>query len=169
MDFFKILEDSRVIAILRGISPTEVIKVSKILVESGFKIIEVPLNSPKVFESIKLLSDYYKGENIFIGAGTVCKTKEVEKLKELKSSLIISPNSDSKVIEKTKELKMLSIPGFLTPSEAYDAINAGANCLKLFPFVNFDLSYYNNIKTILPKHIPIIAVGGIDETCRSYR
>jgi 2-dehydro-3-deoxyphosphogalactonate aldolase len=165
MTYLEVLEETRLIAILRAITPAEVLEVSTLLVDSGFKIIEVPLNSPNAFESIKILVDYYKEyDDIFIGAGTVCSSCDVELLKKTNASLVISPNTDISVINKTNELDMISIPGFLTPSEAYSAINAGAKSLKLFPFRKFGIEYYNDIKTILPSHIPIIAVGGVDES-----
>ncbi len=165
MEYLQTLEKTRLIAILRGIKPNEVLEVSKILVTSGIKIIEIPLNSPEPFKSIEILSKYYENsKEILIGAGTVCSVKDVEKLKNTGANLVISPNTDIDVIKKSKELNMISIPGFLTPTEAYSAINSGANSLKLFPFKKFGISYYNDIKVILPKDIPIIAVGGVDES-----
>lgn len=165
MDYLKSLKENRLIAILRGVTPDEVLEVASILVDSGIKIIEIPLNSPEVYESIEILTTFYKkSDDILIGAGTVCSEKDVERLKEVNATLIISPNTDINVIKKTKELGLVSIPGFLTPSEAYSAINAGANSLKLFPFKKFGISYYNDIKVIIPKNIPIIAVGGVDES-----
>ncbi|MCP4969232.1 MAG: 2-dehydro-3-deoxy-6-phosphogalactonate aldolase [Arcobacter sp.] len=165
MNYLDVLEKTRLIAILRGVTPNEVLDVSKILVNAGFKIIEVPLNSPDAIKSVDLLVDYYKDYNdVFIGGGTVCSVVDVEKLHKTNAKLVISPNTDINVISKTNELNMISIPGFLTPSEAYSAINAGAKCLKLFPFRKFGIKYYQDIKTILPKDISIIAVGGVDES-----
>ncbi len=165
MDYLEILKHSRLIAILRGINPNEVLEVANILVKSGIKIIEIPLNSPDVYKSIEMLTTAYKDSyEILIGAGTVCSQEDVEKLYKVNATLIISPNSDVNIIKKTKKLGLVSIPGFLTPSEAYTAINAGADSLKLFPFKKFGIEYYNDIKVILPQNIPIIAVGGIDES-----
>ncbi len=165
MNYLEVLEETRLIAILRGIKPEEVISVAEILVKSRIKLIEIPLNSPQAFESIKILVEHYKSSpDILIGAGTVCNATDVEKLKEIGASLVISPNVDVSVIKKTKELNLISIPGFLTPSEAYSAINNGANSIKLFPFKKFGISYYNDIKVILPKDMPIIVVGGVDES-----
>jgi len=165
MHYLNILEKTKLIGILRGITHKEVLSVAKILVESGFKIIEIPLNSPNAFTSIKILVDEYKNNNdIFIGAGTVCSQEDTKILKDIGASLIISPNVDVGVIKKTKELNLISCPGFLSPSEAYTAINAGADCLKLFPFRKFGSEYFKDIKVIIPANIPIIAVGGIDET-----
>ncbi len=165
MNYLEVLEETRLIAILRGIKAEEVIEVAEILVKSGIKLIEIPLNSPEPFESIKILVKHYKNSpDILIGAGTVCNANDVEKLKEIGASLVISPNVDVDVIKKTKELNLISIPGFLTPSEAYTAINNGANSIKLFPFKKFGISYYNDIKVILPKDMPIIVVGGVDES-----
>jgi len=165
LNYLDILEETRLIAILRGIKPGEVLEVAQILVKSGIKLIEIPLNSPEPFESIKILTEFYKDSpDILIGAGTVCSAKDVEKLKETGASLVISPNTDVDVIRKTKELDLISIPGFLTPSEAYTAINNGADSIKLFPFKKFGISYYNDIKVILPPKMPIIVVGGVDES-----
>jgi len=165
LNYLDILEETRLIAILRGIKPGEVLEVAQILVKSGIKLIEIPLNSPQPFESIKILTEFYKNsDDILIGAGTVCSVEDVEKLKETGASLVISPNTDVDVIRKTKELDLISIPGFLTPSEAYTAINNGASSIKLFPFKKFGISYYNDIKVILPPKMPIIVVGGVDES-----
>lgn len=164
MTYIETLKKTKLIAILRGVKPNEVEVVAQVLVNSGFRIIEVPLNSPDAFSSIDLLVKKFKdNKNIFIGAGTVCFENEVKKLKELGASLVISPNVDKEVIIKTKKLHMTSSPGFLTPSEAYIAIKAGADCLKLFPFKKFGIEYYKDIKVIIPSNIPIVAVGGVDE------
>jgi len=165
LTYLEILEQTRLIAILRGIKPSEVLEVAQILVKSGIKLIEIPLNSPQPYESIKILVDFYKDSpDILVGAGTVCNASDVEKLKEIGASLVISPNVDVDVIHKTKELDLISIPGFLTPSEAYTAIKNGAISIKLFPFKKFGISYYNDIKVILPQNMPIIVVGGVDES-----
>ena len=164
MTFLEILEKTRLIAILRGITPSEVLEVSSILVESGIRIIEIPLNSPKAFESIEILTNFYKNKkDMFIGAGTVCNEKELEELKKINATLVVSPNTNIELIKKTKLLNMISIPGFITPSEAYNAIQSGATCLKLFPFRKFGIEYYKDIKVVLPKNIALIVVGGIDE------
>ncbi|NQY23905.1 MAG: 2-dehydro-3-deoxy-6-phosphogalactonate aldolase [Campylobacteraceae bacterium] len=164
MNYNEVLDETRLIAILRGITPSEILGVAKILVKSGFKIIEVPLNSPDAFKSIKMLVDEYKNDkDIFIGAGTVCTVKDVETLKETGASLVISPNVDAEVIKRSRELNLISSPGFLTPSEAYIAIKAGAHSLKLFPFKRFGIGYYNDIKVIIPKEYPLVVVGGVDE------
>ena len=119
MNYLEVLEETRLIAILRGIKPNEVLEVAEILVKSGIKLIEIPLNSPQPFESIKILVEHYKCvPDILIGAGTVYKSKDVENLTELGASLVISPNVDVEVIKKAKELDLISIPGFLTPTEA---------------------------------------------------
>lgn len=165
MDFISVLEKSKLIAILRGVEPHEVLDVANILVKSGFKILEVPLNSPSAFDSIKKLQEKYKDDKeIIIGAGTVCSADDVKRLHKIEAQIVISPNTNKQVIKKTKKLNMISVPGFLTPSEAYDAIEEGADALKLFPLDTFGYPYYKSIKTILPKDFPIIAVGGIDES-----
>ena len=165
MNFLKSLNCGRLIAILRGVKPEEVLEIASILVEGGIKMIEVPLNSVEAFKSIEKLTSFYGSyEDVFIGAGTVCTQDDAIRLKQINASLVISPNTDIEIVKKTKELGLISIPGFITPSEAYSALNAGADCLKLFPFARFGVSYYSDIKVILPAKIPIIVVGGVDET-----
>lgn len=163
MNFLHVLKETRLIAILRGVTPLEVLDVADVLVKNGFKIIEVPLNSPNAFESIELLVKKYQKNDIFIGAGTVSTREDVKHLKKIGAKLVISPNVDLEVISNTVNESMVSIPGVLTPSEAYMSINNKANCIKLFPFMSLGVSYYNHLKTVIPTHIPVIAVGGIDE------
>jgi len=161
--YLKVLEETQLIAILRGIKPSEVLTIAHELVTCGFRIIEVPMNTPKALKSIKKLSHHYRNhKEIIIGAGTVCHTKELSKLSKVGCQLIISPHTDKKIIRKTKALGMVSCAGFTTASEAYTAINAGADLLKLFPFSRLGAAYYHDLTAILPKHIPIIAVGGIE-------
>ncbi len=162
--FLHILKETKLIAILRGISPTEVIETAQILVASGFKIIEVPLNTPQALESISKLIQHYRDQpEVIIGAGTVCSVEDLDRLSELGCDLIISPHTDREIIRKTKALGMISCPGFTTATEAYIAIHAGADLLKLFPFSRLGTKYYHDIVTVLPHDFPLVAVGGISE------
>ena len=111
-----------IIAILRGIKPNEVLAIAHSIVESGITQIEVPMNSPDVFDSIKLLCDEFS-DDIQIGAGTVTNSKQVETLSDIGGvHFIVSPNFDSEVVEATKKMGMMSFPGVITPTECFSAL-----------------------------------------------
>lgn len=151
------------VAILRGVQPHEVIAVADVLVEEGFEIIEVPMNSPEPFESIRLLAEKY-GQDYLIGAGTVLTVEQVEKVHEVGGRLIVSPNTNTKVISAAKALDMVVLPGCVTPSEAFDALEAGADALKFFPATAVAPSMFKALASVLPKGTKMLAVGGVDET-----
>ena len=121
-----------IIAILRGVTPDTVIEIAECLVQSGIKTIEVPLNSPNALESIRLLQQGF-AERAVIGAGTVLTVAQVEAVAETGAKLVLSPNMDVAVIERTRALGFTSIPGVATATEAFRALQAGAHALKLFP------------------------------------
>ena len=148
------------IAILRGITPNEVLDFAAVLVNNGFKVIEVPLNSPSPYESIKLLSDKY-GDQVIIGAGTVVTKEQVDLVKVAGGRIIISPHADADVIRYTKQQQLYSVPGFMSPTEAYSAFHAGADALKLFPADSFGPSGLKAITTIMPD-IAVFPVGGVE-------
>ncbi|MEP5804643.1 MAG: 2-dehydro-3-deoxy-6-phosphogalactonate aldolase, partial [Roseobacter sp.] len=120
------------IAILRGITAPEVCAVTQALLDAGITQIEVPLNSPKPLDSIGILVRDF-GDQALIGAGTVLSVKQVEQVADAGGKLIVSPNCDPEVIAATKKHDMQSWPGVFTPTEAFAAIKAGADGLKLFP------------------------------------
>ena len=151
------------IAILRGISPLEAESVSDVLIEAGISMIEVPLNSPKPYETIERMVKFH-GENGIFGAGTVLKENEVYRVAEIGGKIIVSPNLNTLVIRKTKELNMLSFPGVFTASECFDALDAGADGLKFFPASLLKEDNFRALSSVLPKNIVSIAVGGIDES-----
>lgn len=148
------------VAILRGIRPDEVVGVADVLVEAGFAIIEVPLNSPDPLESIGRIARRY-GANIMIGAGTVLDAGEVDKVEQAGGTLVVSPNTNPPVIAACARRQMVSLPGFATPSEAFMAIEAGATGLKLFPAEAASPRVLKAHKAVLPKGLPVLAVGGI--------
>ena len=152
---------SPLIAILRGITPDKILDVGEILIDNGINIIEVPLNSPNPLKSIQLLVDKYS-DNALLGAGTVLKISEVHDVYNIGAKLIVSPNTDYDVIQKTKKLKMVSMPGCFTISEALTALNAGADALKLFPASTIGPKTFNAINQVLPKNTKCFAVGGIN-------
>ena len=152
---------SPLIAILRGITPDKILDVAEILIDNGINIIEVPLNSPNPLKSIQLLVDKYS-DNALLGAGTVLKISEVHDVYNIGAKLIVSPNTDYDVIQKTKKLKMVSMPGCFTISEALTGLNAGADALKLFPASTIGPNTFNAINQVLPKNTKCFAVGGIN-------
>jgi 2-keto-3-deoxy-6-phosphogluconate aldolase len=120
------------VAILRGITPAEVVEVGGALIDAGLRIVEVPLNSPEPLESIARLVAAY-GEHALIGAGTVLDVAAVDAVAATGARLIVSPNTDVEVIRRSKALGLASLPGMFTPTEAFAGLRAGADALKLFP------------------------------------
>ncbi|MCL4108383.1 UNVERIFIED_CONTAM: hypothetical protein GTU68_065411 [Idotea baltica] len=151
----------KLIAILRGITSNEVEAVSEVLIEAGIDWLEVPLNSPQVFESIELMAKRFSN-HAHIGAGTVIKIEDVAWVKDVGGSFIVSPNCDQAIIEKTKDLEMGSYPGVYSPTECFAALKWGADALKLFPASLIGTSGVTAIRAVLPKEIQMFAVGGVD-------
>ncbi len=155
------LRESPIIAILRGVTPETALEVGEAIIGGGIRFLEVTLNSPNALESIRLLSEAYADrDDVHIGAGTVLKPAEVGEVDKAGGEYIISPNANPDVIRETKRWSLISIPGFYTPTEAFAALDAGADYLKLFPARDLGVRYIKDIKAVLPK--PIVAVGGVD-------
>ena len=150
------------VAILRGVRPEEVLDIADVLIETGFEAIEVPLNSPQPFESIGKLAVKYASKYL-IGAGTVTSIEEVEKIHAVGGELIVSPNTNVSVIKAAKDKGMICLPGVATPTEAFTALGAGADGLKLFPASALHPSFFKALGSVLPKNTPLFAVGGTDE------
>lgn len=148
-----------VIAILRGVEPFEVLEIGGMLLAEGIRMMEVPLNSPRPLESIARLIDAY-GEQALIGAGTVLSVRDVEDVAAAGARLVVSPNTDRDVIRRTVQLGLESFPGFLSPSEAFTAIRAGASQLKLFPAAHGGPAYLKAVLEVLPRAVGVWAVGG---------
>ncbi|UQG59316.1 2-dehydro-3-deoxy-6-phosphogalactonate aldolase [Marinobacter sp. M3C] len=148
------------IGILRGVTPDEVIEVAEAVLATGITQIEVPLNSPGPLESIRRLVDAF-GERALIGAGTVLTPAQVRDVHAVGGRLIVSPNCRAPVIEETHRLGMASWPGIVTPSEAFDALDAGATGLKLFPAVQVGLEGMKAVRAVLPTSTLLYAVGGV--------
>lgn len=149
----------QLIAILRGIEPTQAIEAAAVIIAAGITKIEVPLNSPDAVKSIQMMVEEF-GDLAEFGAGTVLNVAQVEAVANVGGKLIVSPNCDTDVIRKTKELGLQSFPGILTPTEAFNAIDAGADGLKFFPASILGTSGVAAMKAILPKDMPTFAVGG---------
>ncbi len=148
------------VAILRGITPAEAEPAAQILYDAGFRLIEVPLNSPEPFDSIgkmrRLLPD-----DALIGAGTVLEAEYVDRLVALNADLVIMPHADLEVIRMAACRGLICIPGIATPTEAFAAIRAGATGLKLFPAEMVTPVVLKAMRAVLPKATPIFPVGGI--------
>lgn len=150
------------VAILRGITPQDIEAVVSVLLEEGFEAIEVPLNSPEPFLSIEKARKLAPA-NILIGAGTVLEPGQVEELHNVGGNLLVTPNTDPAVIGQAARLGMVSMPGAFTPTEALQAVKAGASAIKFFPASVLGPSGISAIKAIMPAHIPLGAVGGVGE------
>lgn len=157
------------VAILRGVEPHEVAGIGEALVEAGFTLIEVPLNSPDPFASIEILAQAL-GDRAMIGAGTVLTTGDVARVADAGGRMIISPNTNVEVIAETARRGMASLPGYFTPSEAFAAIEVGATALKLFPAEAASPQVLKAQRAVLPKDVPVLAVGGVGpETMAPWR
>lgn len=148
------------VAILRGVRPDEVEEIGDVLVEAGFTILEVPLNSPQPLASIEKLARRVEGRAL-VGAGTVLTATQVEDVRAAGGRLIISPNTDIEVIAASVASGLVSMPGYFTPSEAFAALRAGARALKLFPAEGASPAVLKAQRAVLPKEVPVLAVGGI--------
>lgn len=149
----------KLVAILRGIRPGEAVDVGAALIEAGFSMIEVPLNSPEPLDSIARLAGAF-GDRALIGAGTVLTPEQVDHVRGAGGRLVVSPNCEPQVIARTLEHGMVSMPGVFTPTECFAAIRAGAKALKLFPASLAGPDGLKAIKAVLPPDVEVFAVGG---------
>jgi len=148
------------IAILRGITPDEATTVGEALVETGFSILEVPLNSPGAVKSISRLSAALDGRAL-VGAGTVLTVDQVGAVAESGGKLIVSPDTKPDVIRATISAGLVSLPGYFTMTEAFAAIGAGAHALKLFPAEGAEPALLKAQRAVLPGDLAVFPVGGI--------
>lgn len=150
-----------VVAILRGITPEEMLPVCEALRTAGIRLLEVPLNSPDAPESIRrAAAKYHAGGELLVGAGTVLTVQNVRDVAAAGGRFIISPDTNPEVIRETRRLGLVSIPGFFTATEAFTALRAGADYLKLFPAGKLGPGYVKDLKAVIKA--PILAVGGVD-------
>lgn len=147
------------VAILRGLSPAEAADVGDAIVEPGFGLLEVPLNSPQPLESIALMRQRFP--NALVGAGTVLDAKQVREVQAAGGELIVSPNFNAEVIREAARLGMVCLPGVMTPTEAFGALAAGATGLKLFPAELASPAVVKALLAVLPAGTPVMPVGGI--------
>lgn len=159
-DFAAALAACPLVAILRGLRPDEADAVGSALIDAGFRLIEIPLNSPDPFASITRLSALAAGRAL-VGAGTVLDAEAVSRVEAAGGQLVVSPGTDQAVIAATVAAGMIALPGFQTPSEAFGALAAGAHGLKLFPAEAASPAVLKAMKAVLPRGVPVLPVGGI--------
>lgn len=163
------LPDPPLVAILRGLRPEEALPIGAALLDAGFRILEVPLNSPDPFASIARLARAI-GDRALLGAGTVRRIEEVERLAAAGGRLLVMPHADPAVIRAGVAAGLVTVPGIATPSEAFAALDAGAHALKLFPAEMIGPGVVKALRAVLPPEVPLLPVGGIvPESMGPYR
>lgn len=147
------------VAILRGLTPSEAPAIGQALASAGWGLLEVPLNSPKPLESIALLAAQHP--QLLVGAGTVLQAREVREVQAAGGRLIVSPHFDAEVVREAVRLGLACVPGVATPSEAFAALAAGAHALKLFPAEMLTPAVLKALRAVLPASVALLPVGGI--------
>ncbi len=154
------LDPVPLIAVLRGISPEEVDDVAGVLVDAGFRILEVPLNSPRPYDSIRRLAQVHGGRCL-IGAGTVLRAEDVARVRDAGGAIVVMPHADLDIVREAKRQGMVCVPGVATPTEAFAALAAGADALKMFPAEALPPAALRAWRAVLPKDALVFAVGGM--------
>ena len=160
MDLRAALSYCPIVAILRGVKPDEVDSIGDALIEAGVTVIEVPLNSPQPFASIKRLAERH-AHHALVGAGTVLEVADVARVKEAGGRLVVAPNFDADVVRAAKAAGLVSLPGVMTPSEGFAALKAGADGLKLFPAEIIPPAVFKAWRAVFPADCLLLAVGGV--------
>ena len=156
------LDTCPLVAILRWITPGEVDDIATTVIEEGFGILEIPLNSPDAFVSIERVARKF-GTTAIIGAGTVMTAADVHRVRDCGGTLIVMPHADAAVIEAARELGMPCIPGVATPTEGFAALRAGANALKVFPAEAISPAVLKAWRSVFSHDIPLLPTGGVSE------
>jgi 2-dehydro-3-deoxyphosphogalactonate aldolase len=154
------LDPLPLIAVLRGITPEEIPSVGAALVGNGFRILEVPLNSPRPFDSIAALAERF-GDRCLVGAGTVTAEDEVGEVAAAGGQLVVMPHGDTALVRAAKKQGRVCVPGVATPTEAFAALAAGADGLKMFPCDQLPPSALKAWRAVLPRETVVFPVGGI--------
>ena len=157
--FAAAMQQLPLVAILRGLTPSEAADVGDAIVEAGFRLLEVPLNSPQPLDSIALLRRRFP--DALVGAGTVLDAQQVREVHAAGGELIVAPNFSAEVVAEAARLGLVSLPGVMTPTEAFGALAAGASGLKLFPAELASPAVVKALLAVLPKGTPLMPVGGI--------
>lgn len=156
------------VAILRGVTPGAVLNIAEALYAEGFRVVEVPLNSPDPFESIDLLSKEFAGR-MLVGGGTVLTGGQVQSVIDAGGGLIVAPNLNDQVAARARQFGVSYCPGVMTPTEALRALDLGAAAIKLFPAELIPPVGLKAMKAVLPKEAQTIPVGGITpDTMQGY-
>ena len=151
------------VAILRGLTPPEAVDIGNVLFEAGVTVMEVPLNSPvDPLESIRVLSEHFAGRAA-VGAGTVLTPEDAENVAAAGGQLVVSPNMNPAVIKRTVELGLHSVPGVATCTECFQALEAGADGLKIFPASTLGSKGLKDLTAVIPKEVDLFAVGGVTD------
>jgi 2-dehydro-3-deoxyphosphogalactonate aldolase len=165
--FTSALQTLPLVAILRGLQPAEALPVGQALVSSGWTLIEVPLNSPQPLDSIAALASAFP--QTLVGAGTVLTIEDVRKVQAAGGQLIVSPNFNPAVVREAVRLGLVCLPGVMTASEAFAALEAGATGLKIFPAEMITPAVLKALRAVLPADAAVLPVGGITpENMRPY-
>jgi len=159
-DLDNALDHLPLVAILRGLQPTRAIEIGEMLVETGFRVIEVPLNSPEPLQSIESLADHL-GDRAIIGAGTVLQPTDISDVASAGGRLIVMPHADPALIRQVDHLGLFCVPGVATPTEAFAALKAGADALKMFPAEAMPPAVVKAWRAVIRPPVRLLPVGGI--------
>jgi 2-dehydro-3-deoxyphosphogalactonate aldolase len=154
------LREAPLIAILRGVRPSEIVGQAEAFYEAGIRVIEVPLNSPEPLESIRLLSENF-ADRMVCGAGTVLNASDVDQVVAAGGKIIVAPNTDLAVIGRALDLGAVPLPGFASATEGFAAYRAGARYVKLFPAATYGFGHLAQLKAVLPPDAIVLPVGGV--------
>lgn len=160
INFSAAMEKLPLVAILRGVKPDEIIEMADAIRAAGFSMIEVPLNSPDPIQSIEKLVNHM-GDEVLVGAGTVLTKEQVDQIDAVGGRLIVSPHTDVELIRYSKEKNLYNVPGFITPTEGFAAIHAGADAIKMFPASLAGPGGLKAMLDVLPRTTPVFPVGGV--------
>jgi 2-dehydro-3-deoxyphosphogalactonate aldolase len=162
-DLNEVLNRAPFVAILRGVLPEEAPAIGHALVCAGIEIIEVPMNSPRPCQSIEAMRGALP-KKIVLGAGTVTTKEQCIDIKNAGGSIVVSPHCDPALIEAAISMGLVPFPGIFTPTEAFQAVAAGARFLKVFPAASAGPKFISSLAAVLPPHVQMLAVGGVRHT-----